>query len=132
MSGLEAIGVRVEQASGNITPLLHEIRHALERLLAQDEATAIDLRSLPLAPGELERIEALLGAGEVAAELDALGPSSVRETAFPGVWITTHSNADGEIVGKLIEVTRIPTILLSQDVDIRAGIAQLAQRLEEG
>jgi HupH hydrogenase expression protein, C-terminal conserved region len=132
MSGLDAIGVRVEPYTGNIVPLLHEIRHALERLLERDESTAIDLRSLPLAPGELERIEALLGTGEIAAELEALGPSTIRETAYPGVWITTHFNADGETVGKLIEVTRIPSILQSQDADIRAGIAQLALRLEEG
>ena len=52
MSSLDAIAVNIEAATGNIPPLLHEIRHALTRLAQGEAGTSIDLRSLPLAPGE--------------------------------------------------------------------------------
>ena len=63
MSSLEAIPIDVEATTGNVEPLLHEIRHALKRLAEGEEGTVIDLRGLPLAPGEEERIEAALGEG---------------------------------------------------------------------
>jgi len=53
----------VERSTGNVVPLLHEIRHALERLADTGECTAIDLRSLPLAPGEGDVLESMLGEG---------------------------------------------------------------------
>ncbi len=118
------------QDRGNITPILHEVAHALERLLETSEPTIIDLNSLPFGPGELERLEDRLGKGELNAELDALGRSVIRETAYPGVWWLEHRNTDGETAGRYIEVTRIPDILKAQDADIGAGIAQLSERLE--
>jgi hydrogenase-1 operon protein HyaF len=115
---------------GNVKPLLNEIVHALDRLLGDNEPTMIDLASLPFAPGELAELEAALGTGELTAELDALGKSLVRETAYPGVWWVEHRNTEGEIVGRYIEVTRSPEILMSQDADIGAGRAKLRDRFE--
>ena len=130
MTSLDAIPVTTEMATGNVEPLLHEIRHALRRLAEGDEGTAIDLQSLPLAPGELEQIEAALGEGEVRAELQALGPTLIRETAFPGVWLITHKNADDAVVARIIEVSRIPDILMSQREDIEHGIDKLESQLQ--
>jgi len=132
MTALSAIPVRVEAGSGNIEPLLHEIRHALKRLLQGEDGTVIDLRSLPLAPGEEARIEEALGSGEVQAELDALGPTSIRETAYAGVWLITHRNTENEIVARFIEVTRIPEILRAQTEDIASALKRLAERLGYG
>ena len=70
----------------NVQPILHEIRHALGKLLQTGENSIIDLRSIPLAPGEEETIIDTLGRGEVRAHLDALGPSEIIETRFAGVW----------------------------------------------
>jgi len=110
---------------GNVKPLLNEIIHALDRLLGDDEPTVIDLASLPFAPGEIDELESTLGAGELRAELDALGKSLIRETAYPGVWWVEHRNAESEVVGRYIEITRSPEILMSQDADIGAGRARL-------
>ena len=129
MSSLDNIQVKTEVATGNVEPLLHEIRHALKRLARGEEGTTIDLRSLPLAPGEDERIEATLGTGEVRAEVDALGPTLIQETSYPGVWLTTHKNADGAVVARFIEVTYIPELLRSQPEDIDAGIDRLENEL---
>ena len=115
---------------GNVRPILNEVLHAVDRLLADDEPTTIDLAGLPFGPGELEHLEATLGTGELSAELDALGTSSIRETAYPGVWWLEHRNAFDEVVGRYVEITRTPEILSSQDADIIAGRARLEDQIE--
>ncbi|HEX9852517.1 MAG TPA: hydrogenase expression/formation C-terminal domain-containing protein, partial [Woeseiaceae bacterium] len=100
MSALEGIAVRVEAMSGNVMPLLHEIRHALRRVAEGGQGTTIDLGSLPMAPGEDKRIEEMLGQGEVRAELNALGPTLVQETRYPGVWFITHRNTEQEVIAR--------------------------------
>jgi len=115
---------------GNVRPILVEVMHAIDRLLATGEPTTIDLASLPFGPGELEHLEVTLGTGELSAKLDALGSSRIRETAFPGVWWLEHRNAFDEIVGRYLEITRTPEILSSQDVDIVAGRARLEDQFE--
>jgi len=131
MSALDAIKVNVEIPTGNVEPLLHEIRHALKRLADGEDGTVIDLKSLPMAPGEEERIESALGEGEVRAELQALGPTVVQETAYPGVWLVTHRNAENAVVARFIEVTRMPEILMAQPEDIARGIEKLESELQE-
>ena len=115
----------------NVRPLLNEIRHALEKLLATGESSAIDLRSIPLAPGEEDQIVEALGEGELSAELDAMGPSEIRETGYPGVWLVTHYNADRQLMGRFIEITRVPDLLKSQDADIAQGLQRLAGQFGE-
>ena len=130
--GLDSIAVRVEDRSswtGNVTPLLHEIRHALRRLVDHGTAHVIDLRGLPMAPGEQDRLEQVLGRGELSARLDALGPSEIVETAYAGVWLVTHRNGDGQVVGKFIEVTHAPELLRSQDADVGDALARMERRL---
>jgi hydrogenase-1 operon protein HyaF len=131
MSALDAIKVNVEIPTGNVEPLLHEICHALKRVAAGEDGTVIDLKSLPMAPGEERRIEEALGEGEVRAELQALGPTVVQETAYPGVWLVTHRNAENEVVARFIEVTRMPDILMAQPEDIARGIEKLESELQE-
>ena len=130
MNTKQPIRSAIPYSRGNVKPLLNEIIHALDRLLNDDEPTAIDLASLPFAPGELDELERALGHGELSAELDALGKSLIRETAYPGVWWVEHRNTAGDVVGRYIEVTRSPEILMSQDADIGAGRAKLRDGLE--
>jgi hydrogenase-1 operon protein HyaF len=124
-NGISDIGTQ------NVIPLLHEIRHALALLLEEGKETVIDLRSIPLAPGEEAAIEQVLGDGEVQAVLSALGPSNFRETSYPGVWVVTHYNHDDQIVGKFVEVAIVPALLRSQTEDMAAGLRQLEARLME-
>lgn len=130
MSNIDPIPSPIPYSRGNVEPILHEVVHALDRLLDEGEPTVIDLASLPFAPGELEKLEETLGTGELSAELDALGKSQIRETIYPGVWWLEHRNTEGDVVGRYIEITRTPEILMSQDADITAGRAQLGDRLE--
>src|SRR5210317_1964479 len=95
--------LKVESAAAltcNVQPLLHEIRHALARLLDDGGRTVIDLRSLPLAPGEEQQLLDELGQGEVYARLHALGPTEIIESRYPGVWVVVHFNSSDEVIGK--------------------------------
>ena len=110
----------------NVKPLLHEVKHALDNLIETGHTTIIDLRSIPLAPGEEDKILNTLGQGEVKAELNALGLSEITETQYAGVWIVTHYNDEQEIISRFIEVTTMPEILCSQTEDIMAAYSRLA------
>ena len=115
----------------NVKPLLNEVKHALNNLIKNGESTVIDLRSIPLAPGEEEKILNTLGCGEVHAQLNALGPSEIIETQYAGVWIVTHHNDEKEIISRFIEITTMPDILRSQKEDVIAAYNDLATRLED-
>ena len=113
----------------NVKPLLHEIKHALDNLIETGKTTIIDLRSIPLAPGEEQTIIDTLGHGEVHARLDALGPSEIYETQFAGVWLVTHYNEADSIVSRFIEVTELPDVLKSQREDIFHALIELESKL---
>ena len=115
---------------GNPVPLLHEVRHALTRLLEVGEPSCIDLRALPMGPGDEAALDEILGIGEVAASVSALGSSNVLETSFPGVWVVTHRNEDGQIMSRFIEVAFVPKILASQIPDIQEGCERLKAELD--
>ena len=115
----------------NVKPLLHEVKHALDNLIETGHTTIIDLRSIPLAPGEEDKILHTLGQGEVKAQLNALGLSEVIETQYAGVWIVTHYNDEQEIISRFIEVTTMPEILCSQTEDIMAAYSRLAISVED-
>jgi len=121
----ESSGCGADAMTGNVLPLLNEVRHALERLLESKQTTTIDLRGIPMAPGEEDHILAQLGQGEVRAVISAMGPSEILETRYPGVWLVTHYNVEEEIVGRFIEITEMPEIVNSQQDDMRDALTQL-------
>jgi len=131
-SSLEQFNIQgSNELTWNVMPLLHQIKHAMKNLLENDTNEIIDLRSIPLAPGEEDRLLEILGEGEVNAQLNALGLSDVIETQYTGVWMITHHNDENEIISRHIEITRMPDILLSQEEDISLAYDRLAESLDE-
>lgn len=118
-----------DKLTWNARPILFEVRHALEELLDSGATSIIDLRSIPLAPGEEETIIDTLGRGEVHAGLNALGQSEIYETRYAGVWLVTHYNEAEAIVSRFIEITRLPDILKSQNEDMSKALDELTQEL---
>jgi hydrogenase-1 operon protein HyaF len=134
MSALDKIAVRIETADGfarNALPVLHEIRHALQRLVESGETTVIDLQSIPFGPGDEADLCASLGTGEVTAQLDALGESRITETVYPGVWIVDHYNTHGQRIAYQIEVATVPAVLVAQSDDMADGLRRLEAALAE-
>ena len=113
----------------NVKPILHEIRFALEKLLDSGDSSIIDLRSIPLAPGEEQTIIETLGHGEIHARLDVLGSSEIYESKYAGVWLVTHYNEEQSIVSRFIEVTEIPDLLKSQREDVVHALHGLTTEL---
>lgn len=135
MNTLGGIGIKVVDegrhgSNENAKALLHEIGNLLQQLLDKGETGVIDLRAIPLTPGEYHYLETVLGEGELFAELKALGGSTVRETAIPGVWWIVHYSSNGDVMADLLEVTAIPEILKSNPVDIKDGLASLRKQLD--
>ncbi|MEN8167272.1 MAG: hydrogenase expression/formation C-terminal domain-containing protein [Pseudomonadota bacterium] len=136
MQKLQDIEVRTEAPfgpdpdHGNATPILHEVLHALQRLLSEGETTTIDLRSIPFGPGDEQQLLKILGRGEVDVQLDALGMSEIWESRYAGVWLVDHKNQAGERIALQIEVTRVPEILQAQSEDISESIARLDDQLK--
>ena len=135
MSALDSIAIAVAtprpaQEWGNALPILHEIRHGLERLAASGEPTVIDLRAIPFGPGDEARLLERLGRGEVEAKIHALGETLIRETAIPAVWLLDFLNAEGERIALHLEIARIPGLLLTQPEDLAEAPARLDQILK--
>jgi hydrogenase-1 operon protein HyaF len=116
---------------GNLRALLTEIATRLVKLADDGTTGSIDLNSLPFSSGEYEQLRQILGQGEVSARIEAIGPSEIIETRYPGVWWVTHYNVEGDIVADMIEVTHIPEILMSQPDDIIAGLELLRAQLDD-
>lgn len=117
--------------SSQVLALLQEILDMLDTFHATGETNSIDVRSLPLAPGDYDFLHAFLGDGEVSASVDTLGLSEIKETRFSGIWWLKHYNTDEEIVAELIEVTSLPDILNTQTSDLTLSLNTLRSHLEK-
>ncbi len=134
MNSINDITVRVEESvceTGNLQFILAEIHHALEQLNEYQQQHSIDLKAMPFAPGEEEKLLQLLGHGEVKVELNTLGKSTIYETAMSGVWKVTHFNTEGNVVAKLIEITTIPNIICSPQEALQSSIESMKRLIKE-
>ncbi len=135
MQKLQGIEVVMETPSvhtfyhGNTRPILHEILHALQRLINEGESTIIDLRAIPFGPDDEQQLLKILGRGEIEARLNSLGTSEIWESNFQGVWIIEHKNTLDERIALQLEVTHVPEILHSQASDISDSISRLNDQL---
>mgnify|MGYP001136445610 CR=1 FL=1 len=60
---------------------------------------------------------------------DAFRPTSIRETAFPGVWSVPHMNLHGAELSALVEIARLPSALITPERDLEDFAAALEHRL---
>jgi hydrogenase-1 operon protein HyaF len=130
---LQNIPINIESAGeysiGSLHALLVEIETLLEEFASDGTRGSIDLNSLPFAPGEYDQLRQFMGQGEISVHIEAVGPSEIIETRYPGVWWVTHYNVEGDIVADMLEITDIPEIIKSQAADIDAGLELLRAQL---
>lgn len=120
-----------ERPTGMAHSVLAEVGRLLEDLARSGESAAIDLRSLPLTDADRNQLHELLGPGEVSAELEVGGRSTVRETAYAGVWWVTHRGAGDKVASEEIAVCPVPSIIVSHPADIAAAARRIKQTLTE-
>jgi len=110
-----------------VDALLMEVAVLLQNFLFHQSAGAIDLLGLPLSPACLAALEERLGEGEISALLRVSGESQIRETKFPGVWWTRHTDETGRVVALLIEVAAVPEILRASTSDMEHGLKRIRE-----
>ena len=111
--------------TGLADAVLTEIATALDAFVATKEPALIDLHGIPLTKADRERLESMLGHGEVEARLSVAGETDVWETAYAAVWWVRHKGDGGRVVSEQIAITRVPDILLSHPDDARQAAARL-------
>lgn len=116
----------LERPTGMATALMTELRDHLTRLANENETNSIDLRSLPMTDADINELADQLGVGEVKATINSIGSSSIRETAYRGIWWITHYGDDGEVLSELIEITRVPEILVTHIDEIKYSAQAMA------
>ena len=119
------------EITDNVRALLTEISSMLAALINDDMIDSIDIHSLPLLPGEREAIQTILGQGEINANFNSLGTTTIYETALAGVWWVTHNNENDDCIAETIEITTIPAILESQLADIEVAHQALQEQLND-
>jgi hypothetical protein len=132
VGGLADIAIRIDDGMtiGSVRAIGQEIATLLARLSEHGETGAIDLKSLPVGSNDREALVALLGEGEVNAEVEAFGVTRVRETRFRGVWWVTYENSAGDVIAEFIEVTLVPEILKAPVEELAEAATQLRARLD--
>ncbi len=73
----------------------------------------------------------MLGEGEMRMELETLGHSRIRESAFPGIWWVRHEDHDGKVLSERIEVAHVPDIVPASGCDVASGQVRLAETIEQ-
>lgn len=133
MSKLEEIGVSVEtvdSSPGQLLAILSELLSKLTVLNREGSTDSIDLRTLPMFPGDYEQLKETLGYGEINVSINAMGPTEIYETAIPGIWWITHYNSEDENIAEYIEITALPELLKTDPQEIQQAEPQLQQLID--
>ena len=112
-----------------VMSLLAELSRLLERLVRTEETAAIDLRSLPITPGDRAALTTALGRGEVRVTVESGGRSELVETGYPGIWWVRHLGAGDRVLTERIEIAPVPEALAAAPADIAAAADRLAAHL---
>lgn len=110
--------------------LLEELLSKLTALADEGRSDSIDLRGLPLPPGALEALRNWLGQGEIQATVNALGSTTIHETALGGVWWIRYAKVQGTPIGDTLEIAHCPALLLADRDDAREAAKELRRRLD--
>jgi hydrogenase-1 operon protein HyaF len=118
-----------EALTGNAEAMLREILNLLEQLDETGEGGSIDLASLPISAADKQWLQNALGEGVVNINIHAGGPTTIVETATPGVWWVIHFNEQNVQVGEFIEVTLIPELVPTHPDDVSSGVKRLEDKV---
>ena len=116
----------LDTPTGMANAVMHELSGYLAHLAETGESNIIDLLSLPMTEADINELADMLGVGEVSATITSIGSSSIRETAYRGIWWVTHYGDDEKVVSELIEITRVPEILITHMDEIRHSADSIA------
>jgi hydrogenase-1 operon protein HyaF len=132
---MSSLNIPIEVAeveTGMAQAIFNELTDYLQQLATDGKTHTIDLSGLPLNGADHERLEQLLGRGEVEITLNTLGDSRIYETAYSGVWWIRHYSADQKLISEFIEISRCPDIIKAHPDDVQAAAAAMqASRVQQ-
>ncbi|MDD5366759.1 MAG: hydrogenase expression/formation C-terminal domain-containing protein [Gallionellaceae bacterium] len=114
--------------TGNARAVLGEVETLLDGLLRTGEGGIVDIRGLPLSPGDRIWLLEQLGKGEVEIHLDIGGRSRILETAYPAVWWIEHCDEGGHLISEFIQVAYVPELISAHPDDVESGLEHLRNR----
>lgn len=117
---------KMDESTGMANAVMMELRDYLANLAETGETNIIDLKSLPMTETDIFELADQLGVGEVKATINSIGTSSIRETAYRGLWWVTHYGDDQKVIGELIEITQVPEILVTHIDEIKHSARSIA------
>ncbi len=127
---VRVVGAEPARAFSRVMAIANEVESMLARLADIGACGSIDLRGLPMAPGDRDVLRRIFAEGEVSAVIHALGSTQVYETIVRGVWWVTHHNEDGKVAAEFIEITHMPEILKTPPDDVADGLEMLHAQLQ--
>jgi hydrogenase-1 operon protein HyaF len=113
----------------NAQPVLHEVRHALDKLIQQHESTVIDLHALPMTKIDFDEIFDTLGRGELHIVFNGLGKSEIWDTYYQGVWVIEHHPYFTDDCQYFIEINKVPDLLVFRQKDLSDSLSCLEKKL---
>jgi hydrogenase-1 operon protein HyaF len=116
----------IDKPTGMANAVMNELSDYLKRLAEEGESNMIDLMSLPMTEADINELADMLGVGEVKATISSIGSSSIRETAYRGIWWVTHYGDDEKVLSELIEITQVPEILVTHIDEIKHSAQSIA------
>jgi len=116
----------LDKPTGMASAIMNELSDHLKRLADEGETNIVDLQSLPMTEADINELADMLGVGEVKATISSIGTSSIRETAYRGIWWVTHYGDDEKVLSELIEITQVPEILVTHIDEIRHSAQSIA------
>ena len=116
----------LDKPTGMANAVMNELSDHLKRLADEGETNIVDLLSLPMTEADINELADMLGVGEVQATISSIGTSSIRETAYRGIWWVTHYGDDDKVLSELIEITQVPEILVTHIDEIRHSAQSIA------
>ncbi|NNJ90413.1 MAG: hydrogenase expression/formation protein [Gammaproteobacteria bacterium] len=116
----------LDKPTGMANAVMNELSDHLKRLADDGETNIVDLMSLPMTEADINELADMLGVGEVKATISSIGTSSIRETAYRGIWWVTHYGDDEQVLSELIEITQVPDILITHMDEIRHSAQAMA------
>lgn len=136
MKNLEQIDIEIISSQENtyspqLVAILSELRDLLQTYRDKGTPGSIDLRSLPMLPGDYEALKEVLGEGEVHVVINALGPSDIHETSIPGIWWVIHRNSEGDTLTEFLEVTSVPDLIKTPPEDLKESVNKLEALITE-
>ncbi|MGR9052744.1 MAG: hydrogenase expression/formation C-terminal domain-containing protein [Gammaproteobacteria bacterium] len=134
MTKLNEIPVKVEltgDANSMLLPVLHGMNAMLKTLIETGRGDILDLRHEPLTLEDIAELKALLGQGEIDANLTALGSTNIRETGIPGIWWITHFNDQGNVTSEFIEISTCPDMLKTFPDELGASLLRFHDKITQ-